>query len=220
MSVPILKAEKIYKSFENGVNVLRGIDLELQKGQSIAIMGASGEGKTTILHILGGLETPTSGSIFVTQEKISEKNSSKIRKLIIGYVFQTYNLLEDLSLLENILMPAKIARQYSPSMRQQALKILKEVNLEHKSLTLTKYLSGGEKQRAAIARSFCCSREIILADEPSGNLDRTNSAIVHQLLLSFVKEKNKSLIIATHDEELANLCDKKLLLKEGLLYEI
>jgi lipoprotein-releasing system ATP-binding protein len=215
----LLQACDIHKSFDDNIKILNGINLDLKKGESIAIMGASGEGKTTLLHILGGLETLTAGHILIKGEKIDLKNGAKFRNLFIGYIFQTYNLLEDLSLIDNILMPAKIARKYQPEMKERAFNLLKEINLDQKADQLARVLSGGEKQRAAIARSFCNDPEIILADEPSGNLDHASSKVIHQLLISFVKKKNKSLIVATHDAELAALCDKKILLKEGLLYE-
>jgi lipoprotein-releasing system ATP-binding protein len=215
----ILKTVDIHKNYGD-INILKGINLELKKGESLAIMGASGEGKTTLLHILGALESPSKGEIYINEEKLEKHNAAKIRNSIIGYIFQTYNLLEDLSLQDNVQLPAMIARVNSPESQKRALDLLKEVNLEKQSHLLAKVLSGGEKQRAAIARSFCNDPQIILADEPSGNLDHTNSKIIHELLISFVKKKNKSLIVVTHDEELANLCDKRFILKGGYLYGI
>lgn len=215
----ILKTIDIYKNYGD-TNILRGINLVLRKGESLAIMGASGEGKTTLLHILGALEPPSKGEIYINEEKLEKHNAAKIRNSIIGYIFQTYNLLEDLSLQDNVLLPAMIARVNSPEAKKKALDLLKEVNLEKQSHLLAKVLSGGEKQRGAIARSFCNDPQIIFADEPSGNLDHTNSKIIHELLISFVKKKNKSLIVVTHDEELANLCDKRVILKGGYLYDI
>ena len=212
----LLKAENINKSFDN-LKILNGINIELKKRESIAITGASGEGKTTLLHILGALETPSFGKLFIDGKEITAKNSPTTRNTRIGFIFQTYNLLEDLSVLENVIMPAKIGRTYTESVKIKAKNLLKEVNMHHKENVLAKFLSGGEKQRTAIARSFCNNPDIILADEPSGNLDRVNSEIIHSLLLTFVKEKNKSLIIATHDLELAGLCDKVYTLKDGLL---
>ena len=215
----ILEAEDIHKSYysHGEIKVLSGIDLKLLKGQSIVIMGASGEGKTTLLHILGALEQPSHGKVFIKDEYVNKKNAAKIRNSYISFIFQTYNLLEDLKVIDNILMPAKIARKNNEKMYAHGLKLLKEVNLENRKNYLTKLLSGGEKQRVAIARSFCNNPDIILADEPSGNLDHINSKNIHKLLISSVKKKNKSLIVATHDTELANLCDEKFLLKEGKL---
>ena len=215
----ILEAEDIHKSYysHGEIKVLSGIDLKLLKGQSIVIMGASGEGKTTLLHILGALEQPSHGKVFIKDEYVNKKTAAKIRNSYISFIFQTYNLLEDLKVIDNILMPAKIARKNNEKMYAHGLKLLKEVNLENRKNYLTKLLSGGEKQRVAIARSFCNNPDIILADEPSGNLDHINSKNIHKLLISSVKKKNKSLIVATHDTELANLCDEKFLLKEGKL---
>lgn len=216
----ILKAVNICKYFEkNSLKILDGINLELIEGKSIAIMGSSGEGKTTLLHILGGLESPTCGEIYLNSEKLSSKNSSHFRSSYIGYIFQNFNLLEDLSLSDNIAMPALIFRKNKKEILLKVKSLLKETALEERGPTLAKFLSGGEKQRAAIARSFCNDPKIILADEPSGNLDYTNSKIIHNLLISFVKKKNKSLIVATHDEELANLCDEVYLLKNGTFFK-
>lgn len=215
----VLKAKNIHKTFKNpqDLHLLKGVDLELKKNESIAIMGSSGIGKTTLLHILGLLETFDKGSI-----EILDKNelTDSLRNNHLGFIFQTYNLLEDLTLIENVLMPAYISRKNikkdSPSYNK-ALMLLKEVGLENRLNYLAKNLSGGERQRAAIARAFCNDPEIILADEPSGNLDDSNSKIIHKLLLESTKKFNKSLIVATHDKELAALCDKIYLLKDGKL---
>lgn len=215
----ILKAIDICKSYSD-IEILSGINLELKKGEAIAIMGASGEGKTTLLHILGALEMPSSGEVYINEKKLDKTNGNIFRNSIIGYIFQNYNLLEDLTLLDNVLIPAMIARANSSQAQNRALQLIKEVNLEKQTNHLAKVLSGGEKQRAAIARSFCNDPEIILADEPSGNLDHGNSKIIHDLLISFVKRKKKSLIVVTHDEELAALCDKRYLLKDGRLHLI
>lgn len=215
----ILKAKNIHKTYKNPekLHILKGIDLELHENESIAIMGASGIGKTTLLHIFGTLESFDEGSLTILN---NEKLTDAIRNKHIGFIFQTYNLLEDLSLIENILMPAYIARQPikkdSPQYKR-ALLLLEEVGLENRKAYLTKSLSGGEKQRATIARAFCNNPDIILADEPSGNLDHENSKIIHSLLLNSVKKFNKSLIVATHDKELASLCDKIYHLEDGKL---
>jgi lipoprotein-releasing system ATP-binding protein len=215
----VLKAKNIHKTFKNpqDLHLLKGLDLELKKNESIAIMGSSGIGKTTLLHILGLLENFDKGSIEILDKK---DLTDTLRNKYLGFVFQTYKLLEDLTLIENVLMPAYISRKNikkgSPSYKR-ALILLKEVGLENRFNYLAKDLSGGEKQRAAIARAFCNDPEIILADEPSGNLDDTNSKIIHKLLLESTKKFNKSLIVATHDKELASLCDKIYLLKDGKL---
>lgn len=215
----VLKAENIRKTYKNPeiLHLLKGIDLILHKNESIAIMGASGVGKTTLLHILGTLETFDNGTLSILGNL---KLTNSIRNKHIGFIFQTYNLLEDLTLLDNILMPVYIARQNiqkGSAAYKRALLLLKEVGLEKRADYLAKNLSGGEKQRAALARAFCNDPDVILADEPSGNLDHENSKIIHNLLISSVKKFNKSLIIATHDKELASLCDQIYILEDGKL---
>lgn len=205
----ILLAKNIYKSFSS-LEVLKKINIEIKSSKSISIMGASGEGKTTLLHILGGLDFPTKGEILFKNDKIT---TSTLRKSF-GFIFQSYNLLEDFKVIDNIAMPSRILRKKS---YKNAEKLIKKVGLEKKRNILTKVLSGGEKQRVAIARAFCNNPDIIFADEPSGNLDNKNSKMIHEMLINFAKEENKVLIVATHDEELANLCDEKYILKNGFL---
>jgi lipoprotein-releasing system ATP-binding protein len=213
----LLVAKNINKTFKNpeSLHLLKGIDLTLKKNQSIAIMGASGIGKTTLLHIFGLLESFDSGSLEILNMK---KLTDEFRNKHIGFIFQTYNLLEDLTLLDNVLMPAYISRKdIKPGSEsyKRALMLIEDVNLSMRKNYLAKDLSGGEKQRAAIARAFCNDPDIILADEPSGNLDDENSKITHKLLLDSTKKFNKSLIVATHDRQLASLCDEIYLLQNG-----
>lgn len=204
----ILKARNITKSFPK-VQVLSNISLTVQTGESIAICGRSGEGKTTLLHILGTLEEPDSGEIEIGGQRLTRSNASFIRNQQIGFIFQSYNLLEDFTTLENVLMPARIARR--PATRQKGLDLLALVGLEDRADFPAKLLSGGERQRAAIARALCNDPNLILADEPTGNLDRANAKRVGEILLSL----KKSLIIVTHDLELASLCDRQFQLKDG-----
>jgi len=217
MKDTVLQATNLHKIYKNpdDLHILKGLSLNLNKNESIAIMGASGAGKTTLLHILGTLEAFDSGEINILNSSLK---NNEIRNKHIGFIFQSYNLIDDLTLLENILMPAMIARKNvlsKSTIYQRALLLLKEVNLSDRENHLAKDLSGGEKQRAAIARAFLNDPDIILADEPSGNLDFENSKIIHNLLINSVKKFNKSLIVATHDNLLASLCDKKLLLENG-----
>lgn len=211
----ILKAIDIYKRFNNPstVDVLRGISLEAGAGETIAITGKSGEGKSTLLHILGTLEKPTEGEILICGKHPS--NLPEVRNHHIGFIFQTFNLLDDYTVLENVLMPAKIGRR--PLNVEKALGLLEEVGLSKRAHFPAKLLSGGEKQRAAIARALCNDPDLILADEPSGNLDRTHSLAIHELLIGSTKKRNKALIIVTHDQELASLCDRTYLLMDGKL---
>lgn len=210
----ILKAQEIHKKFP-GAHVLRDVSFEIKAGETVAIMGKSGEGKSTLLHILGTLDTPTSGSLKICGEKPSSFRFAKIRNQQIGFIFQFYHLLEDFTVLENILMPLKIRRSYDS---KRAYELLEAVDLKGKETAMVKQLSGGEKQRVAIARALVTNPKLILADEPTGNLDQANSRIIQNLLLSLAKESNTAVVIVTHDEEFASLCDRLLFLKEGRLY--
>ncbi|NGX31994.1 MAG: Lipoprotein-releasing system ATP-binding protein LolD [Candidatus Anoxychlamydiales bacterium] len=217
MKEVVLKAVNLHKSYKtfDDLHILKGISLTLKQNESIAIMGSSGAGKTTLLHILGTLETFDSGKINILN---SSAKNNEIRNKHIGFIFQAYNLIDDLTLLENVLMPALIARKNilpNSTAYKRALNLLKEVGLTKRKNHLAKELSGGEKQRATIARAFLNDPDIILADEPSGNLDFKNSEIIHKLLIDSVKKYNKSLIIATHDKKLAALCDKIYHLENG-----
>lgn len=213
----ILKARQIYKSFRSPqkVDLLSDISLDVKAGESIAICGRSGEGKTTLLHILGTLEKPDRGQIEIGGHLITNFNASSIRNKYIGFIFQSFNLLEDFTALENVLMPARIARKAAD--RKKGLELLSSVGLEDRADFPAKLLSGGERQRVAIARALCNEPELILADEPSGNLDQANAQNIAHLLIQIVKEKGKSLILVTHDQELAALCDQKLILQSRFL---
>jgi lipoprotein-releasing system ATP-binding protein len=220
MQQPILSAREIRKTFTYPVEVeiLKGVSLDLFPGESIAIMGASGEGKSTLLQILGTLEEPSSGELSIAGKSVSKNPSSLLRNLHIGFVFQSFNLLEDYTVLQNVLMPALIGGidvGKGSAAYAGALQLLQRVGLEERIHFHTKLLSGGEKQRVALARAFCNNPEIILADEPSGNLDHATSCHIHGLLIESVKEFGKALIVVTHDTELAALCDRKLTLCNG-----
>ncbi|MBS0606327.1 MAG: ABC transporter ATP-binding protein [Parachlamydiales bacterium] len=218
----IIIAKKLSKSFSSPseVHVLKEVDLEIEKGKAVAIMGKSGEGKSTLLHILGTLEKPTSGELLLCGQSIDSVPLAPLRNHHIGFIFQSFNLLEDYTVLENILMPAKIARLpthlHSPSYKRAQM-LLEKIGLSSRANFLAKLLSGGEKQRVAIARALLNNPELILADEPSGNLDHMHSQAVHQLLLQLTKEEGKTLVVVTHDPELASLCDHTYLLKDGKL---
>lgn len=214
----VLKASNIKKSFTypEQQELLKGIDLVVEPGQSVAIMGRSGEGKSTLLQILGTLDNPSSGTLEIAGKKVTSRNIPLIRSFHIGFVFQSFYLLEDYTVLQNVLMPAKIARQsVNP---EKGIELLRLVGLEHRKDHFGKQLSGGEKQRAAIARALCNDPDILFADEPSGNLDKTTASAIHSLLLDFTKNKNKSLILVTHDTELAQLCTTQYRLEGGLLF--
>lgn len=212
----ILKTEQLVKNYD-GINILNGLDFKLHQGESVAIMGASGEGKTTLLHLLGGMEKPTSGKIFYQEEELTSQNALSFRSKHFSYIFQFFHLLEELSALDNVLMPAYISTRAKKPFKEKALSLLDEVGLLSMAHKRVKAFSGGEKQRVAIARAFLTDPEIIFADEPSGNLDHQNSQKIGALLLDFVKAKKKSLILVTHNEQLAELCSHRYLLKNGTL---
>ena len=219
---PLLKALKVTKSFSNPdkVEVLKGVNLEVYPGESVAIMGASGEGKSTLLHILGTLELPTAGELAICGRPATKQALHLLRNQHIGIVYQSYNLLQDSTTLQNVLMPALIAGRdvhKGSVFYNRAMKLLDRVGLSQRAHFHAKLLSGGERQRAAIARALCNDPEVILADEPSGNLDHTTSKKIHQLLISCATNLGKALIIVTHDDELAKLCDKTYILRDGIL---
>jgi lipoprotein-releasing system ATP-binding protein len=223
MTQVLLEAKQIRKVFFSSsapsLEILKDVSLTLHRGESVAIMGKSGSGKSSLLHILGTLDIPTSGSVWIEQQD-AFLHKEKIRKEKLGFVFQSFHLLEDLSLLENVLMPARIYRASSRDLIdpvKKALDLLEFVGLKEKARLPAKLLSGGEKQRASIARAFCNNPDLLLVDEPTGNLDPMNAKLIQTLLLQGCKEKQKSLLLVTHDEEFASLCDKVYHLKEGVL---
>jgi lipoprotein-releasing system ATP-binding protein len=218
----ILQAKKLLKTFHNParVQILKDLDLTVRRGESIAIMGRSGEGKSTLLQILGTLESPCGGSLEIDGQRVSNFNKSRIRNQKLGFIFQSFHLLEDYTALENVLIPACIARtNTSPKEKayQRACHLLRHVGLDDRLHFNTKLLSGGEKQRVAIARALCNDPDIILADEPSGNLDKETSRHVHELLLDLANTHGKTLIIVTHDPDLASMCSVRYNLVNGQL---
>lgn len=222
---PILITKDIHKSFYTPsiVKILKGIDLTVMRGDTIAIMGRSGEGKSTLLQILGTLEPPCSGYLEIANQTINNFNKSAIRNKNLAFIFQSFHLLEDYTALENVLMPASIARNNiskHSSAYLRACQLLEQVGLSSRKHFNAKLLSGGEKQRVAIARALCNDPDIIFADEPSGNLDKQTSRHIHELLLDFARKQGKTLIAVTHDTDLAAMCSRQFCLCEGLLQPI
>lgn len=218
----ILQARDLHKAFYKPakITILKGVNLTVAAGETVAITGRSGQGKSTLLHVLGTLDNPCSGTLEIAGQLITPFNKSAIRNKNIAFIFQSFHLMEDYTSLENILMPAKIARHNTTKgspMYEHGIHLLERVGLQDRMHYNTKLLSGGEKQRVAIARALCNNPDLIFADEPSGNLDKQTSAAIHELLLGFAAEKGKSLIIVTHDRDLANLCGKHYILQDGLL---
>jgi len=216
----VLKAKKLSKSYQNGLHILNNLSLDIHEGETIAILGPSGVGKTTLLNILGTLEEPTSGELEILSTPVAKANISTLRNKHIGFIFQFYHLLEEYSALDNVLLPAQIARESTSSRsaaKERALMLLDKVGISHRAHFLTKLLSGGEKQRVAIARALCNNPSLILADEPTGNLDEQTAKSIYHLLLDCAKTLNKALVIVTHNLDFAKLCDQRFLLKEGFL---
>lgn len=222
MQEPLLIARNIWKRFEfpKPFDVLQGVDLILRESETVAIVGPSGCGKSTLLSILAVLDRATSGTVTIMGKPVEKWDLSLLRNQILGFVFQQYHLLEDYSVLENILMPAYIGRQSIAKNSKayfSAIHLLERIGMIDQKDFPVKQLSGGEQQRVAIARALCNNPSILFADEPSGNLDERNSAIIYELLFSFCKSMNKALIMVTHDSNLAASCDRVLSIKSGKL---
>ncbi len=220
----LLTARNLHKSFEGPSQqvILQGVDLDLYSGQTLAIMGASGEGKSTLLHLLGGLDFPSQGDIKIQGVPLIPALAPALRLTHIGFVFQAYHLLSDYTALQNVLMPAWIAGESvhrGSSAYYRAQQLLDQVGLKEKGSLLSKYLSGGEKQRVAIARAFMNDPSIILADEPSGNLDRKHAGEIHKLFMDMAHVYQKGVVLVTHNPELASLCQSTLTLREGKLHQ-
>lgn len=214
----ILQAESIEKSFGT-LKVLRGIDFSVQKSEVIAIMGASGAGKSTLLQILGTLSTPDSGHLTIDGIDVSRLNSkeiSELRNRKIGFVFQFHHLLPEFTSLENVMIPAFIAGRSEKDARKAALALLEELGLSERISHKPSELSGGEQQRVAIARALVNKPSILFADEPSGNLDSATKEDLHKLFFDLRDKYGLTIVIVTHDPELAAICDRTLHMKDGL----
>lgn len=218
----ILRAVNLHKAFYRPakVHILKGVDLSVRQGETIAITGRSGQGKSTLLQILGTLEEPCSGLLEIAGRQVSSFNKTLIRNRHVAFVFQSFHLLDDYTALDNVLMPARIARQNvakGSAAYSRGQELLHQVGLDERVLFNTKLLSGGEKQRVAIARALCNDPDIIFADEPSGNLDRQTAASIHALLLDFARKGNKSVVIVTHDQDLARMCGTQYIIENGCI---
>ena len=213
----MLKLSDIHFSYEE-TQVLKGINLDVRKGEIISIVGASGAGKTTLLHILGTLEKAKSGNYLINDKSVLNLNPnelSKFRNLEIGFIFQFHNLLVEFSAFENICLPGYISDKNKIEVEKRALELLNILGISDKKDNKPNELSGGEQQRVAIARALINSPSIILADEPSGNLDSKNADNLHELILKLNKELNQTFIIVTHNNELAAMTDRTLKMVDG-----
>jgi lipoprotein-releasing system ATP-binding protein len=225
-AAPLLRVRGLYKHFGSGerrVEVLRGLDLVISTQQSIAVVGASGVGKSTLLHILGTLEQPSAGEVSYEGMNVFHFHETQLaayRNRTIGFVFQFHHLLSEFTALENSMLPALIGRKSKKESRKRAEFTLDLVGLSHRMLHRVGELSGGEQQRVAVARALVLNPKILLADEPSGNLDAKSSRNIHELLLRLNQEQKVSLVVVTHNMELEGMMQRQLQMKDGILNEI
>jgi lipoprotein-releasing system ATP-binding protein len=225
MTVPVLEARNVHKSFRQGpvtLEVLQGVAISIGTGERIAIVGSSGSGKTTLLQILGGLDRPTTGHVLVDGKDIheqTEKERGDLRNRALGFVYQFHHLLPEFSALENVAMPLLVRRMKVADARAKARRLLDRVGLGQRLDHRPDQLSGGERQRAAVARALVTEPKIVLADEPTGNLDGNNAESVFALMLELNRELGTSLIVVTHDLRLASRMERIFAIERGVLTE-
>jgi lipoprotein-releasing system ATP-binding protein len=232
---PVLEGRRIYKEFPSGegrLEVLRGVDLVLGRGETVSIVGESGAGKSTLLQILGGLDRPTRGQVIVHGlddhdgggdtylNRLDDVRLSRVRNRVLGFVFQFHHLLMEFTAAENVMMPLLIQGIERSEARERALAMLARVGLSARATHKPRALSGGEQQRVAVARAIVHHPRVVLADEPSGNLDHTNSTRLHRLLFDLAYEHGIGFVVVTHNPELAAETERSLLLEDGVLHAV
>lgn len=215
----MIAVRDIHKSYNN-IKVLKGIDVSIKTGEIISVVGASGAGKSTLLHILGTLDTADSGSVEINGIRIdllSGKKLAEFRNQNIGFIFQFHHLLPEFTALENVCIPAYIGQKNIEETQKRAIELLNFLGLSHRIDHKPSQLSGGEQQRVAVARALINKPAVVMADEPSGNLDSASAKELHRLFFQLREQFNQTFVIVTHNEELANMADRKLTMKDGLI---
>lgn len=221
--IQIKNVKKYYKLGSNIIKALDGIDLTIDKGEFIALLGTSGSGKSTLLNILAGLERPSSGDVLyknISLNSLSEEDITRFRNLNIGFVFQSYNLMPYLTAIENVALPLIFKGESKKEREDKAYQILKDMGLSKRVYNKPNELSGGQQQRVSIARAFVGNPNIIFADEPTGNLDTKTYFEIMELIKSIVRKNNQTLIMVTHDEEMTEFADRTLFMRDGLIEKI
>ena len=215
----ILKGKQLTKSYGD-LKVLKAIDISIEKGEIVSIVGASGAGKSTLLHILGTLDDPDAGELWIKEDNITQLNNNQLarfRNLNIGFVFQFHNLLPEFSALENICIPGYISKRNAKEVESRAFQLMDLLGIADRKDNKPSELSGGEQQRASVARALINNPGIVFADEPSGNLDSKNANELHELFFKLRKELTQTFVIVTHNEHLAQMADRILEIKDGLI---